>query len=265
MKDPNKYISYKDIVSHIDIKEGDIVIVSSDVLRLICVCRENNEKFDPNVFIDTIIKKIGVKGTLIFPAYNWGFCKGQAFDYHNTLSLTGGLSNVALKRRDFKRTRHPIYSFAVWGQDQDYLCNLNNKSGWGADSPYAYLHAKRAKNLFIGIDHKDGGFSQVHYAEEKVGVDYRYFKDFTAPYIDENGVEKNLTFCSYVRNLSLCARTEISPRMDDVLLDKGYYLKYSINDIYFGLIDLRGIGDIMEHDIKKKGGLVYPKLVEHKG
>ena len=96
MKVYNNYISYKDIISHIDIEEGDIVNVSSDVLKLICVCRENNEAFDSNAFIDTIIKKIGNTGTLLFPTYYWRFCKGDTFDYRNTLSQTGGLSNVAL-------------------------------------------------------------------------------------------------------------------------------------------------------------------------
>ena len=32
-----------------------------------------------------------------------------------------------------------------------------------------------AKNLFIGIDYKNG-FTFDHYFEEKIGVDYRYFK-----------------------------------------------------------------------------------------
>jgi hypothetical protein len=49
--------------------------------------------------------------------------------------------------------------------------------------------------------------------------------------------------------------------MDDVLLTKGYYSKYSINGIYFALIDMHGIGDIIEHNIRTKGGLVYLKKI----
>jgi len=260
MKGLSTYISYKDIISQIDINEGDIVTVSSDVLRLICVCRENNEVFDADTFIDTIIKKIGDKGTLLFPTYNWGFCKGDAFDYRNTLSQVGAINNAALKRKDFRRTKHPIYSFAVWGRDQDYLCNLNNIDAWGADSPFEYLYERRAKNLVIGIDYRDGLVS-LHYAEEKAGVSYRFFKDFTAPYIDEDGTARNSTYRMYVRDLSLNVDTATNPLMDDVLLAKGYYSRYSFNGIYFGLVDVRGIGDVMEHDIRTKGGLVYPKKI----
>ena len=261
MKELNNYVGYKDIISQIDIKEGDIICVSSDVLRLICVCRENNEKFDPNTFIDTIIKKIGDKGTLLFPTTNWGFCKGTAFDYYHTLSQVGAINNVALKRKDFKRTKHPIYSFVVWGYDQDYLCNLNNISAWGADSPFAYLYERRAKNFVIGIDYKDG-IPLFHYVEEKVGVSYRFFKDFTAPYIGENGEVRDSTYRMYVRDLSLNVVPLPTPLMDDVLLTKGYYLKYSINGIYFALINMHGIGDIIEHDIRTKGGLVYLKKID---
>lgn len=256
MKDCDNYISYRDIISHIDIKGGDIVNVSSDILKLICVCRENDEAFDANIFIDAIIRKIGNSGTLLFPTYNWGFCKGGVFDYRNTLSQVGALSNAALKREDFKRTRHPIYSFAVWGHDRDYLCDLNNISAFGADSPFAYLYHRGAKNLFIGLDYKDG-LAFVHYAEETAGVDYRYFKDFRGPYIDKTGIKKDLTFRMYVRNPRLCAETVISPQLDDILLNKGYYSRYTINGIYFVLIDLRGIGYIIEHDIRIKGGLIY--------
>ena len=262
MKDYSNYISYKDIMSHIDLKEGDIVNVTSDILKLMCVCRDNKEKFDPNVFIDTIIEKIGHKGTLLFSAYNWEFGRGKVFDYHNACSQTGGLSNVALKRKDFRRTKHPIYSFAVWGNDQNYLCNLNNISAFGEDSPFAYLYKRCGKNLFIGIDYK-AAFTFTHYIEEKIRVNYRSPKYFTAPYIDENGISGKLTYSMYVRDLSLDAEMiSISPRnflLDDILLSKGYYVKYFINTIYFGVVDLRGIGDIMENDLKSKGGLVYPK------
>lgn len=72
---------------------------------------------------------------------------------------------------------------------------------------------------------------------------------------------KNLTYCMHVRDLSLNVVTEISPLLHDILLNKGYYSKYSINGVYFGLIDLCGIGDIMEHDIRTKGGLVYPRKI----
>lgn len=254
----HNYIGYRDIISYLDIKEGDILLVSSDILRLCCTCRENSEAFDPNIFIDTIIGKVGNAGTLLFPTYNWDFCQGKVFDYRNSASQAGALGNVALKRDDFKRTKHPIYSFAVCGYCQGYFCELNNVSAFGPDSPYAFLFEKHAKNLFVGVDYNPL-FTPLHYIEEKVGVSYRYFKDFTAPYKEENGNTKIVTYRMYVRKLELCSRSAIHPDMDDILLEKGYYQKYLFNDIPFNILRMHSAGDLMERDIRKKGGLIYPK------
>ena len=120
----------------------------------------------------------------MLPAFNWDFCKGKDFDYHKTKSRTGSLSNIALKRKDFARTKNPIYSFAVTGKNTDYICNLNHKSCFGLDSPFGYLIQNHGKNLFIGMDYKDG-FAFDHVAEEAVGVNYRYFKNFSGFYSDK--------------------------------------------------------------------------------
>ena len=233
MENNDGYISYKKIISRIDLNKGDIVIVSSDILRLIYACRDNNEQFDPNIFIDSIIDKIGKKGTLLFPTYNWDYCKGKPFDYQNTISQTGYLSNVALKRKDFIRTKHPVYSHAVWGFDSEYLFNKKNKSGLGSDSEFAYLHNNKAKQLFIGDKESfwyEGAYSSIHYIEEKVGVDYRYIKNFSAPYINEMGIKKESTYSMSVRDLNHkdCdgneVSTEVAPTVTSLLIEKDYYL-----------------------------------------
>ena len=121
----------EEIIEAFEIKKGDVVFISSDILRMLCLGIELNCPVDLNHFIDLLTDKIGPTGTLLFPTYNWDFCKGKTFDYYKTPSKTGSLGNVALKHAGFKRTRHPIYSFAVWGKDQDYLCSLKNVHSFG--------------------------------------------------------------------------------------------------------------------------------------
>ena len=103
--------NYFELFQDIDISEGDIVYVASDILKLSIFYKQNKILFDPNIFIDTLIKIVGDKGTLLFPTFNWDFCKGKIFDYKKTPSNCGSLSNIALQRSDFKRTKHPIHSF----------------------------------------------------------------------------------------------------------------------------------------------------------
>ena len=258
MRDKN-YLSYLDIVSQLDINKNDIVLLSSGILKLLIVCRENNENFDPNKFIDTIIEKIGVRGTLLFPTYNWDFCKGKVFDYHSTKSQTGSLSNIALKRKDFLRTKHPIYSHAIWGLDSQYLFNIDNKSAFGPDSVFNYLYENKAKQLFIGPKENFWyikGYSSIHYFEEKVGVKYRYIKNFSAPYVNEIGEKTTKTYTMYVRDLDYKdsegneLTNQVSPRIIKPLIKKKSYIKKIINENYFVLIDMHEIGKLLERSIK---------------
>ena len=59
---------------------------------------------------------------------------------------------------------------------------------------FAYFR-NNSEKFFVGIDYKLG-FTFDHYFEEKVGVNYRYFKNFENFYIDHKGVKtKKFTKC----------------------------------------------------------------------
>ena len=142
----NKSLEYDKIIEKIKIKKNDKILLSADITRLLVYCKKNNKKFDANDFLNAIINKIGNNGTLILPTFNFGFCQGKTYDYLKTVPMTGHLAKVALSRKDFKRTLHPIHSFAVCGKDKNYLCNLQNLSSFDSNSPFAYMHKKSVKN-----------------------------------------------------------------------------------------------------------------------
>ncbi|MFZ3577522.1 AAC(3) family N-acetyltransferase [Virgibacillus sp. DJP39] len=247
----SNYVSYKEIVDLFQIDEGDTVLVGSDITRLAVEALRNGEKLDLNFFIDSLINKIGGKGTLLFPTFNWGFCNGEKFDYNNTVSKTGALTNAALKREDFIRTQHPIYSFAVWGKDKDKLLNMNNKSSFGEDSPFAYLHRMKAKMLTIGLCYQNS-FTFAHYVEEMEKVDYRYMKDFTSKYIDKLGNESVRTYSMNVRDLDRSVVTKINPIGKE--MEKREVSKcQSVNNVDFYLIDLNKAYDVIREDILYNG------------
>jgi len=207
----------------------------------------NEGKLDLNIFIDSLINKIGKNGTLLFPTFNWGFCSGETFDYNKTVSNTGALTNTALKRDDFTRTKHPIYSFAVWGKDKEKLYNMNNKSSFGEDSPFAYLHRNKAKMLTIGLCYQNS-FTFVHYVEEMEKVGYRFMKDFTSKYIDKFGNESIRTYSMNVRDLDKGVVTKINP-IGDEMESRGTSTHKSINNVDFYLIDLNKSYDVIRGDI----------------
>lgn len=250
------YVPYRQIAERLGLKKGSVVNVSSDVLRLALEARAHGETFDANQFIEGLQEAVGPDGTILFPTFTWDFCKGIPFDRRKAPSLMGALTNAALRRSDFRRTRHALYSFAVWGRMKDELCALDNISSWSADSPFGVMDRAHAINLFVGIDYKLA-FTFDHYAEQTVGVPYRYHKAFRSTYIDDDGSSSEAEFTMYVRDLALKIETFVSPRLDEVLTKAGCYTFTHVNGIYFGQVDLHGACRIMEQDIREGGGLIY--------
>ena len=186
----------ENIINKLEINRGDKLLVSSNITKLIINFKKKNIVFDPNLLIDLLKDKVGKNGTLLFPTFNWDFCKGKTFDYHGTPSRTGSLSNVALKRSDFTRSISPIYSFVVTGKDKEKICNLKHTNCYGLDSPFGYLIKNKGKNLFIDLNYRVysgmnfGGFTFHHVAEQYAKVKYRYFKKFVGNYINQKKAQK---------------------------------------------------------------------------
>jgi len=240
------YVSSSEWINMLDIQKGDTLLVSSDIQRLFFSAVKNGDTFSPSSLIEQLKIKLGAEGTLLFPTFNWDFCKGIPFDYYNTPCMTGTLGREALKMSDFKRSLHPIYSFAVWGRDQEYICEMQNVSAFGSDSPFAYLHSY-GKNLIIDITMKLC-FTFAHYVEEQVGVSYRYMKNFTALYTGPDGGSEVRSYSMFVRCLSKLAESLIDPLGED-LADKGLLERKIINGIVFSILKFSDFYVLAERDI----------------
>ena len=251
-------IEFKKIFDQLEIKENENILVNSDIQKILLHYKKKKINFDPNIIIDGIIEILGNNGTLMFPTYNWDFCEGKIFDYNHTPSKSGSLSKVALKRADFKRSKNPIYSFAIFGKYREYLTNLKHENAFELNSPFGFLIENKGKNLFIDIDYKDS-LTFVHVAEQKIGVSYRYLKKFSANYIDELQNKKLVDCSMYVRKEEFQGTTFIDKKMDLILQEKNAIKSVIKNGILFTLIDIPIVYEIMLQDIKNQGKLIYPK------
>ncbi len=260
-KQSTDYIKLKDYPDYLDIKKDSIVLINSDARKMIWDAVSNRSDRDLNIFIDSIIEKIGDKGTLIFPTYNWDFCKGIAFDINETQCRTGALGQLALKRSDFRRTKHPIYSFAVCGYYRDYLCSLENTDSFGKDSPFAFFRDKGCWNYIIDVSLKNC-FTYVHYVEQSSElVTYRYIKQFNAPYSDGEKSYTSKNYSMFVRDLSLDVRNTIDPLEGD-LLQAGAEEIVNINSSSIKIVDLKLAYDVIYNDIKYNSS---KKICTYKG
>ena len=82
-----------------------------------------------------------------------------------------------------------------------------------------------------------------------MGISYRYQKDFTAGYVDEEGHEEIRTYSMNVRDLSEDIFITIYPFEEDFLkIGAARWVK--ANDIDMKIIDMGAVYPIIEEDVK---------------
>jgi len=203
-------------------EKGDIVLVHSSLKRLLIKLKDVfGVLVTPKLIYDSLIKTLGDDGTLVLPLYNFDFPKSQYFNFNETPSQMGALTEIGRTRKNAIRTGHPIYSFSVVGKLSNEFKAIDNKSGYGADSPFAKLRELNGKIAVIGLSDQNS-MTSYHFVEEQNVVDYRYFKDFTGTYIDENTNEQVKTYSLFVRDLEKGVKTDVN-RMMDLLWEIGAY------------------------------------------
>lgn len=242
------YIELKDYAKNMGIEKGDIVMISSDAKIMLFDAMRNKASKDLNDFIDGLKEAVGAEGTILFPTYNWDFCKGVTFDIKNTPCLTGSLGSIALGRDDFRRTKHALYSFAVWGKYADELVAMENTDSFGLDSPFAFLREHNVKNFEIDVTLQHC-FTFTHFVEENVGVPYRFIKNFTANYIDEVGSETERTYSMLVRYLDKDVTVTIDPIEPD-LIAAGAARRFEINSSSILQVNFGDAYPVLENDIR---------------
>lgn len=243
-------ILHDQIISKINgIENGDTVYVVSDILRLSIISKEFGIRFDMNRFIDSILDRVGSQGNVLIPVFNWGFCRGEGFDIRKTVSRTGALGNAVMKRDDFKRTKHPIYSFMVWGRDQQLLTDMDPVDSFGPGTIFEYMDQQDAKVLVIGLPALSG-VTYIHHVEQMVGVPYRYNKEFRGTYVDREGNVSEKGYCMYVRDLDMDPKhiNGFQP-LEEKMKEQGLIQVQQMFGVDFSLLKVRDLDKAVREDI----------------
>lgn len=239
--------NYLDYAKMLELERGSIVYLSSDVMQLIAGERQNGIKFDGDLFVESFINEIGEEGTLCIPTFNFEFCDKGYYDIRKSKSMTGALGNVALRHPSFKRTAHPMHSFAVSGREQKFLCTLNNMDSFDEESPFHFFYKAGAVQIIVGTDYQRA-MTFVHYVENCCKVPYRYYKNFTGVYKGYDDVLENRTIRYYVRNLGINPIEKFN-RIGSVLEKEKISKKIVINEIPFLIINLAASFEIIRDNI----------------
>jgi aminopeptidase-like protein/aminoglycoside N3'-acetyltransferase len=194
-----------DGLRQIGIEQGDTIFVqvSLDALGRPRDCATDDEVW--TMLLRVLHEAVGAGGTILVPTYTFSFCRHEDFDVASTPTAGGPWSSssgfLELVRRapGATRSRDPIHSVAGLGSRAEELLRDVPNTCFGPGSIFDRLLHTGAKVCMIGVGLHEATFR--HFAEEAVGVPFRYKKLFTGR-IRENGKVRKTGWIYNVRILA---------------------------------------------------------------
>ncbi len=165
---------FLDALRECGIKKGDVVFIHADI-SVFGKLHSRDKSFLLQSLVNVIVESVGEDGTIIVPTFSYSFCNGEIFDIDHTKSRVGIFTEYFRKQPDVSRTKHPIFSVAIWGKHKNDLLAVGQDS-FGKESIFGKIHKLRGKIIFLGAPFASCTF--LHYIEQVKRVPYRYIKEF---------------------------------------------------------------------------------------
>lgn len=233
----------------------DLGLASHDAVLVHSSFKSLGEVDDgPAGFIEALRETVGPDGTLIFPTFNFDFCRGKPFEVRETPSRMGVLSETARNDKRAVLVRHPIYSFAVIGHHAQDAATIRNVSSYGADSLFGYLRSWDAKIMIIGLSYNHS-MTYFHHVEEMEGCAYRTMTEFRG-WVINNGSRKLKTATMFARNVDAGVVTDVDP-MGAILESEGLVSVGTVGDATVKLMRARDVYDCTTRHLTDEPGRLY--------
>ena len=187
----------------VGVRTGDTIFVHSAMFAFGRFVAKDKKAFLTS--ISNMLKKtVGKSGTVIMPTFTYSFTKKEPFDVRRSPSTVGVLTEHFRKERGVVRTKHPLFSVAIWGKKKVAFSKISQDS-FGTGSIFDILWRGNAAIVFLGAPFQSMTF--LHYIEQSHVVPYRYVKTFSGTVIDGN--KKSAASCTFlVRDLSKDVETD---------------------------------------------------------
>ncbi|PWH13344.1 MAG: hypothetical protein DDG59_14415 [Anaerolineae bacterium] len=148
-------------------------------------------------------------GTLAVPTFNFAFARGEPFDRQTTPSVGMGVFSELVRQHPLaQRTPHPLQSVAALGRHAADLASRHTLGAFDPGSAFARMVELDFKILLLGADVQ--AISLLHYAEQRVGVPYRYWKEFRGRVRMGEAWEER-AYRMYVRDLEIDPKIDLHP------------------------------------------------------
>lgn len=192
-----------DALRRAGVERGDGLLVHSAVQFL------GKPEGGVGIYLDALKEATGPEGTIVTPAFNFAFAKGEPFDPAHTLSQGMGVFSEHVRTsRGAMRSTHPMQSVSAIGVHAQQITSTDTPSAFDPGSPFDQMVGLNFKLLLLGADIQAS--SMIHYSEQRNQVPYRYWKEFSGQvYIGEKWEDR--TYRMFVRDLDLDAQLDLSP------------------------------------------------------
>ena len=191
------------ILKSLGVRPGDGLLVHSALQFL------GRPEGGVGMYFEALKDAVSAGGTLAVPAFNFAFARGEPYDPQTTPAEGMGIFSEYIRRQPhMTRTPHPMQSLAVWGQHAADLAGRDTLAAFDPGSAFERLLELDFKVVLLGADAQ--AVSLFHYSEQRLGVPYRYWKNFTGDYLTADGWVQR-TYRMYVRDLDVDVHLEAYP------------------------------------------------------
>ena len=183
---------------NVGIKQGDNLFIHSALQYL------GKPVGGIKIYYQALRDILGEKGTIAVPTFTFSFAKGKSYDPKTSPSIgMGAFSEFVRTLPDAKRSPHPMQSIAAIGYYADDITKRDTPSAFDPGSSFERILELNFKILLLGAN--IDAVSLYHYCEQRIGVPYRFWKDFEGKLKTEKGWETR-TYPLYARYLDLDPR-----------------------------------------------------------
>jgi len=196
-------------------------------------------------FCEVLIKAEELGANIIIPTFSYSITSGVKFDLLNTKSEVGSATEYIRKKFPDKRTYDPIFSYLVFSKkislQKDF--EVKNFDSFGYNS------------LIERVFNMDGSIGSIgdvlwrtteaHYIEKKLGVNYRFDKEFKGIVIDKEAIEHFVTSIFFCRDLNLNLETNFKPIINDLRTD-GLVEEWCINEFCIEVLSIKKLAAKMK-------------------
>jgi aminoglycoside 3-N-acetyltransferase len=175
--------------------DSDAVVLHTDLFRIRFVQRGiplQQQLAD----LFQILAEASAGRTLMFPTFNYDFCRTRVYDPLVDPCQVGTLNEYVRQLYPGQRTLTPIFNFCIYNNRTFSLEPVENP--FSEASTFAELAKHGAAVVFFGASF--GANTFVHYVEEVIDVGYRYLKPFPG-LIRRDDTEQQIAFRYRVRPL----------------------------------------------------------------